>query len=202
MEPTSHRAADDEGAEVVPLHAPGTRRTPPAPLAPGEFDPAAREDALTGLHGHPWFEEDLRGAAQRRRGGENPWVAVAEVEGLDGLGPRAADEALRALAIRVYDVLRAGDKMARIGGLRLGLIVDAPSGEEAITALERIEREVRELAVSARRWPDARLRFGVAPLWHQDPVEALAEASRALARALAPGGHAIQMSTGLRPASS
>jgi GGDEF domain-containing protein len=202
MEPISRQAPDEDDDNVVSLHDPRRaaprRRTAP----PGAWDPGAREDGLTGLHGHPWFEEDLSGAARRRRGGENPWVAVAEVEGLEELGPRAADEALRAVAVRVHDVLRAGDKVARIGERRLGLIVDAPSGEEAITALERIEREVRALAASAQQWPDVQLRFGVAPLWHQDPGEAFAEATRALTRARRPGGHTVQMSTGLRPASS
>lgn len=198
MEPTSRHAEDDEDDVVVPLHGP--QRTRRRRRGPATWDPDAREDVLTGLHGHPWFEEDLSGAAQRRRGGENPWVAVAEVEGLEELGPEAAEEVLRAVAVRVHDVLRAGDKMARIGERRLGLIVDAPSGEEAIIALERIEREVRDLAASARRWPEARVRAGLAPLWHQDPGDALDEATRALARARAPGGHSVQMSTGLRPA--
>ncbi len=202
MEPTSRQAPDDHDDNVVPLHEPRHPRAAARPAAPGEWDPAAREDALTGLHGHPWFEEDLRGAAQRRRGGENPWVAVAEVEGLDGLRPEAADEALRAVAVRIHDVLRAGDKMARTGEHRLGLIVDAPTGEEAIVALQRIENAVEGLAGSAGQWPTVTLRFGLAPLWHQDPAEALLEATRALGRARAPGGHMVQMSTGLRPASS
>jgi hypothetical protein len=79
--------------------------------------------------------------------------------------------------------------------------VDAPTGEEAIVALQRIEGEVKGLASSAGPWPAVRLRFGLAPLWHQDPAEALAEARRALERAREPGGHLVQMSTGLRPAS-
>lgn len=197
MEPSSGQAEDDGGV-VVPLHDPARGR--PRPQVSGAWDTAAREDPLTGLHGHPWFTEDLAGAAQRRRGGENPWVAIAELEGVGSLGPEAADEALRTVAIRVHDVLRTGDKVARVGPLRLGLIVDAPSGEEAVTALERIEREVRSLGASAEQLPAVRLRIGVAPLWHQDPADALAEAIRALERAQAPGGHAVQMSTCLRPA--
>jgi diguanylate cyclase len=198
---------DDHDGNVVPLHegreessisgaeqaAAGWRR----------FDAAAQRDLLTSLHGHPWFEEDLRGAARRRRGEENPWVAVACVEGLakidEQLGPEIAAEALRAVAVGIRESLRSGDKISRIGEDRFGLIVDAPYAGEAIAALERTEHLVRELASANPRWLGLRLRVGLAPLWSEDPTEAIEQAARALEGARDRGG-AVTLSTGIRPA--
>jgi len=186
---------------VVPLHG-GRQKAAPEVARP--FDARAREDALTGLHGHPWFADDVRGASRRRRGTENPWVAVAAIEGLATiaarLGPIAADGALRAAAVCVHDALRSGDKLARIGESRLGLIVDAPFGDEAMAALERIGRSVRTLASSRPEWRELSLSIGVAPLWHRDPEQALDQALEALARARRHGGGAVRLSTSSRPA--
>jgi diguanylate cyclase (GGDEF)-like protein len=206
MTTRSRQAEDDEdlGGVVVPLHRghaePG-RRVPPGEWS--RFDPDASRDALTHLHGHPWFEEDLRGAARRRRGGENPWVAVAAVDGLAAidrqLGPEAAGEALQAVAVRLRDSLRSGDKLARIGEERFGLIVDAPYADEAIATFERIEQAVRELAAASPRWPGLSLRVGLAPLWAEDPPAALEQAGEALARSREPGGRTVMMTTAGRP---
>jgi diguanylate cyclase (GGDEF)-like protein len=204
MASTQKPAGENDGGVVIPLHGARRQRAPAAPPRPSRFDPAAREDELTGLHGHPWFEEDLRGASRRRRGSENPWVAVAAVEGLAELeasrGAGAADAALRAATVCIRDVLRHGDKVARVGEDRFGLIVDAPFGDEAMAALERVERAVRTLAATRPEWRELALSIGVAPLWHQDPRRALQHALDALGRARQRGGHCVQMSTASRPA--
>ena len=70
-------AAQPSGDNVVPLRPHG--EIPGSPVA---FDETANRDRLTGLPGLASFEEALRGASNRRRGGEHPWVAVA---GLDGM---------------------------------------------------------------------------------------------------------------------
>jgi diguanylate cyclase len=195
-------ARSDETGNVIPFRRaeePGDRRE-------GEwshYDELASEDAFTGLAGHPWFEDDLRGAARRRRGEENPWVAVALAEGLDEidarLGPAAAGKATRAVAVRLRDSLRAGDKIARLARDRFGLIVDAPYAGEALTALERIEKSVRRLVDENPRWEGLHLRVGLAPLWSSDPAAALSHATEALERARRHGGASVVMTTASRP---
>ena len=200
MTVSSEHANDEDPDNVVPLRRAGAR-----PEAPGwlGYDDAAPRDALTNLAGHPWFDEDLRGAARRRRGNENPWVAVAKLAGLgeisQRLGPEAATAAIQAVAVRLHEALRGGDKVARIGPERFGLIVDARFAEEATSALERIEREVRDLVAANPRWEGLHLRVGVAPLWAEDPAVALQQATGALERALGPMGRAVVLSTGERP---
>jgi diguanylate cyclase (GGDEF)-like protein len=193
-------SSDDDN--VIPLHG-GSR----ARDRTGEwlrFDEAASQDSLTSLAGHPWFEEDLRGAARRRRAEENPWVAVVAVEGLalidERLGPAAADASLKAVAVQLHDSLRTGDRIARIGRDRFGLLVDAPYAGEAITALERIEHGVRELVGANPRWQGLRLWIGLAPLWAEDPAAAVKQADDALVRARERNGAAVVMATATRPA--
>jgi diguanylate cyclase (GGDEF)-like protein len=197
----SHVPAEsgDDG-KVVPLR--GRDRVE----RPGEwlrYDERASQDSFTSLAGHPWFEEDLRGAARRRRAEENPWVAVAAVEGLalidDRLGPEVADAALKAVAVRLHDSLRSGDRIARIGRDRFGLLVDAPYADEALTALERIAHSARQLVAANPRWDGLRLWVGLAPLWSDDPEAALKQADEALERARERGGTAVVMTTAPRP---
>jgi diguanylate cyclase (GGDEF)-like protein len=201
---------EDDGVDnVVPLHPGGKDGSisgaEQAAAAWRRFNPAHHRDLLTSLHGHPWFEEDLRGAARRRRGEENPWVAIILVEGLaeidENLGPEIAVEALRAVAVQVRDSLRSGDKIARIGEDRFGLIVDAPDAGDAIAALERIERAVRDEVSAHPRWLGLRLCIGLAPLSSQDPTAAIEQAGGALEGAHRRGGE-VMMSTGTRPAQS
>jgi diguanylate cyclase (GGDEF)-like protein len=192
----------DRDRKVVPL-----RRGSAGRERPGEwlrYDQEAGQDPFTSLAGHPWFEEDLKGAARRRRAEENPWVAVAAVEGLalidERLGPSVADAALKAISVRLRDSLRTGDRIARIGRDRFGLLVDAPYADEALTALERIAHSARDLVAVNPRWDGLRLWIGLAPLWSDDPEAALRQAGEALERARERGGTAVVMATAPRPA--
>jgi diguanylate cyclase (GGDEF)-like protein len=205
MNPSSTPAEDEhrEGGVVVPLH--GGREQPPASKTPPTwriFDPEASRDALTSLHGHPWFEEGVRGAAKRRRAGENPWLAIARVDGMEQIdashGAETAGEALAAVALRLRDSLRAGDKIARIGSDTFGLIVDAPYAGEAIGALERIERTVRELTAAHPQWVGLSLRMGLTPLWGANPEAAIRQAEGALDAAVSRGAP-VMMSTDPHP---
>jgi diguanylate cyclase (GGDEF)-like protein len=200
---TSHVPAESDDDKVVPLRG-GRRRE-----RPGEwlrYDDAASQDAFTSLAGHPWFEEDIRGAARRRRAEENPWVAVAAVEGLalidERLGPPVADAALKAVAVRLRDSLRTGDRIARIGRDRFGLLVDAPYADEALVALERIAHSARDLVAANPRWEGLKLWIGLAPLWSEHPEAALKQADEALERARERGATAVVMATAQRPAPS
>lgn len=203
MDSPGTAAPDDAGDEevVVPLHGPRRGRSAPQAADWRAFDPEAPMDTLTSLHGHPWFEEDLRGAAQRRRGAENPWVAIARVGDVDEIvermGAEVAAEAVRAVAVRMRDSLRSGDRISRISSDSFGLIVDAPSADEALGALARVAQAVREMAAANRRWPDLRVRIGVAPLLGDDPAPAVREAEAATGDADR-RGVAVALGTGAR----
>jgi diguanylate cyclase (GGDEF)-like protein len=176
------------GDNVVPLRPHG--EIPGSPVA---FDEAAKRDRLTGLPGLAAFEDALRGAANRRRGGEHPWVAVAGLDGLSPIvartGPEAADVLTRSVADRLRDSLRGGDQLARISATEFGLIVDAPFGDEATAALERVARSMRDMIARDERWKGAVVSIGLSPLWPEKPSAAMARAREGLetARRMRPG---------------
>jgi GGDEF domain-containing protein len=150
----------------------------------------------------PRFARQLEGAARRRRGNETPWVAVARVDGVDSIrrqwGDPAAEEFLRATASAMRSSLRDSDKLSPVGRAEYGIILDAPSGEEAVAGLERLVRNVRELAGRDHRWGDGSLCVGVTPLWTDEPTAILGRAREALERGERRGGGQVMMATGLR----
>jgi GGDEF domain-containing protein len=101
----------------------------------------------------------------------------------------------------VRDALRAGDKVARIGDERFGLIVDAPFADEAISALGRIGDAVARLVAENPRWEGLFLTVGLAPLWAEDPGAAVEQAARTLERARERGPGSVMMTTATRPVS-
>lgn len=188
------QTAGDPDDNVVPLRRAEARDVPWR-----RFDPAAERDEFTSLAGHPWFVEDLRGAAKRRRGGDNPWVAIASARGLDGIGARAGGDAaglaLQAVAVHLHESLRGGDHVARIGPNRFGLLINAPYADETAQALERLRQRVRELVGEHPPWGGLDLVIGYTSLWSGDPLVAIRNASEALERACAPGAPAVFLST-------
>ena len=194
-----HAPSEHGGGNVIPLR-PGNGQGTAEDLT--QFDGDAEHDQLTGLLGNRPFQGAVRGAAQRRRGSENPWVAAAALEGIAevvaeyGLAARA--QLLRVMSKRLADSMREGDKMARIGESLFGVIVDAPTGEEAMAAFERMVAAVRAQAKADARWSDVRLTVGVAMLWGEEPYEAMAMAREALLRARERGGDIVMMSTSVR----
>jgi GGDEF domain-containing protein len=150
----------------------------------------------------PRFARHLEGAAKRRRGNETPWVAVARVDGVDSIreqwGDPAAEEFLRATASALRSSLRESDKLSPVGRAEYGIVLDAPSGEEAVAGLERLVRKVRELALRDHRWEQGSLCVGVTPLWTDEPSAILDRARDALERAERRGGGQVMMTTGLR----
>jgi GGDEF domain-containing protein len=166
------------------------------------FDPGTERDSLTGLLGPARFAEAVRGAARRRRATENPWIAVAALEGLDRVeatgGADARAQLLQATVHRMRESLREGDRLGRLGENTFGLILDAPYGDAAMSALQRLVHAGKQLAATDGRWDGVGLSVGVAPLWSDDPDEALDRAREALDRARERGGGTVVMSTALR----
>jgi GGDEF domain-containing protein len=116
----------------------------------------------------PRFARHLEGAAHRRRGDEHPWVAVCRVDGVDEIrdrwGDPAAEEFLRSVASALRASLRESDKLSPVGRAEYGIILDAPSADDVIAGLNRLVRNVSELAGRDHRWSGGALRIGVTPL--------------------------------------
>src|SRR5947207_15179999 len=123
MDPTSHRAS--EGSEPQPNM-----------VALSGMSLDARNAVIP-----PRFERQLRGAAQRRRGTEHPWVAVTRVNGVGEIrrryGDPAAEEFLRSTASALRSSLRESDKLSPVGRGEYGIVLDAPSGDDVLAGLER-----------------------------------------------------------------
>jgi GGDEF domain-containing protein len=183
--------------------APGSKRA--RPTGPelsrivGIPEPPSTESAVAIP---PRFARQLEGAARRRRGTESPWVAVARVDGVDAIrdewGDPAAEEFLRATASVLRASLRESDKLSPVGRAEYGIIVDAPSGDDVVAGLERVVRNVRELAGRDHRWTGGSLCVGVAPLWTDEPPVILDRARQALERGEQHGGGQVMMATALR----
>ncbi len=150
----------------------------------------------------PRFERQLRGAARRRRGDESSWVAVARVDGVDHIrreyGDPAAEEFLRGTASVLRSTLRESDKLAPVARAEYGILLDAPSGDDAVAGLQRLVEKVRELAGRDHRWSTGSLSVGVTPLWTDEPAAIIARARTALERSGSDGAARVVMATALR----
>ena len=145
----------------------------------------------------PRFARHLEGAAHRRRGGEHPWVAVSRVDGIDEIreqwGDPAAEEFLRSVASALRGSLRESDKLSPVGRAEYGIILDAPSEDDVMAGLNRLVRDVAELAGRDHRWSGGSLRVGVTPLESPDAGTTLGRARTALARGEGKGGARVTM---------
>jgi GGDEF domain-containing protein len=146
----------------------------------------------------PRFERQLRGAAQRRRGAETPWVAVAKVDGVGQIriehGDTVAEEFLRSTASVLRSSLRESDRLAPVGRGEYGIILDAPSGADVIAGLERLVQNVRELSGRDGRWGGGSLHVGVTSLSDDEPSVVLERARAALELASKGEGSRVMMS--------
>jgi GGDEF domain-containing protein len=147
----------------------------------------------------PRFARHLEGAAHKRRGNEMPWVAVAVVDGVDAIreewGDPAAEEFLRSTASALRASLRESDKLSPVGRAEYGIILDAPGPDEVIAGLERLVRNVAELAGRDRRWGAGSLRVGVTALDAPDAAAALGRARTALAGGARGGDAPVTMAS-------
>lgn len=145
----------------------------------------------------PRFARHLEGAANRRRGDERPWVAIARVDGIDEMreqwGDPAAEEFLRSVASAMRASLRESDKLSPVGRAEYGVILDAPGVDDVMAGLERLVRSVADLAGRDRRWSGGSLRVGVTPLESPDAEATLLRAREALARGERRGGATVTL---------
>ena len=115
---------------------------PAGVLWSGEEAAAARpdRDELTGLPGRPLLEAHLQLAlARARRHGTEVALLLIDLDGFgmvnDALGRAAGDDVLRQSALRLREVTRAHDVLARTGGDELALLIgdlDSGAAESAV----------------------------------------------------------------------
>ena len=106
----------------------------------------ARHDPLTGLINRSAFNESLL-AAMANTSRQRVVLLYLDVDGLksinDSYGHRIGDSALRAVADRVYAVLRESDIAARIGGDEFAVVVPIEEIDDAIALSERLIETIR-----------------------------------------------------------
>jgi GGDEF domain-containing protein len=150
----------------------------------------------------PRFARHLRGAANRRRGDETPWVAVVRVDGVDAIraewGDPAAEEFLRSTASALRASLRESDKLSPVGRAQYGIILDAPGADAVVAGLERLVATVAELAGRDRRWSEGSLCVGVTPLDTAEAKLVLHRARDALDRGESLGGGRVTLAASSR----
>ncbi len=124
-------------------------------------------------------------------------MAVARVDGVDEMrdrwGDPAAEEFLRSVASALRASLRESDKLSPVGRGEYGIILDAPGADDVVAGLERLVRNVAELAARDRRWRGGSLCVGVTPLDSPDPGSVLGRAREAVARGERQGGARVTM---------
>jgi diguanylate cyclase (GGDEF)-like protein/PAS domain S-box-containing protein len=100
----------------------------------------AFHDALTGLANRALFEDHLVQALARARRHHQPAaVLFLDLDDFktinDSLGHEAGDELLRAVAVRIASVVRAGDTAARLGGDEFAVLAETSDTENDAEAM-------------------------------------------------------------------
>jgi diguanylate cyclase (GGDEF)-like protein/PAS domain S-box-containing protein len=155
----------------------------------------SERDGLTGLYNRRHFEVELHRAVRlAERHGHGGAIVVLDVDRFkqvnDGQGHPAGDRLLRALAGALAASLRDSDVAARLGGDEFAVLLPIVDPEGAAATAQKLTDGVR---AALRPWGTS-ASAGVA--WfgpRAEPEQALAAADRALYRAKAAGGDALDV---------
>jgi diguanylate cyclase (GGDEF)-like protein/PAS domain S-box-containing protein len=115
----------------------------------------AFHDSLTGLANRPLFEDRLSHAlAIAARSQSSFTVVFLDLDDFktinDSLGHPLGDELLRAVAVRIRDVLRVSDTAARLGGDEFAVLIEAVEKEARIAARRILDALAAPFVIDGR----------------------------------------------------
>ncbi len=112
----------------------------------------ALHDPLTGLPNRRQLSEDIAKHREGLDGSGLAAVAMVDVDRFksvnDELGHRAGDVSLRKIASVLRSAMRDGDMIYRYGGEEFVAIFKGVSGQDALTAAERLRRDVEAAPIA------------------------------------------------------
>jgi diguanylate cyclase (GGDEF)-like protein len=160
-----------------------------------ELEHLAHHDALTGLANRVLFRKQLEEAlAAANRDGTQVAVLFVDLDEFkvvnDSLGHSVGDGLLRALAARLRECLKGGDKVARLGGDEFGIIQVAEQQPVGATALARrlLELVTQPVSIEGHQiYVGLSIGIAVASTSDRDPEQLLSNADMAMYSAKAQG---------------
>lgn len=163
-----------------------------------EVQQLAATDALTGVANRYTFQQVLESElARASRAGEDVGLAMLDIDHFKRLndehGHQTGDAVLRAVAAKLSEHSRKYDTVARYGGEEFAVILPATDREEVREIVERLRRNVSELADG----PSVTISAGVAtfPSDASGVDELVAAADEALYESKRAGRNRVQSST-------
>lgn len=123
-----------------------------------EFEQSASVDPLTGLHNQRWMTKAMPRALHRcDRDGVAACMVIADIDGFSRFNERfgmlAGDAALREVAGRLADGLRAHDLIVRSAGEAFAILLPRTEIEEALLIAERLRERVANTPVDGAGQP-------------------------------------------------
>jgi diguanylate cyclase (GGDEF)-like protein len=186
-EPRSGRLPSSDTVEVLELFAQQVQVAFVNARLYHELRNTARRDGLTGLLNHSSFWEELAELLHRD---EPTCLAIVDLDDFkainDRSGHRAGDEVLKHVADRLERNVRETDRVYRIGGEELCVLLPATATEEAVAVLARVRAS---LGRSRTGVPAVTLSVGIAASpQHGGDADALFRAADAALYAAKRGG--------------
>jgi diguanylate cyclase (GGDEF)-like protein len=166
-----------------------------------EFEQTSSVDSLTGLHNRRWLETTVPRVLNRcERDGHPLCIMLVDVDQLNAVneraGPAAGDKALRSLAARLDDGLRAQDMIARYGGEEFVIVLPRTEIDEAMLIAERLHEQVSAAPSLDFTEPEDTSTVSVGVAMHfagETLAELVARAEGALAQAKETGGDRVEV---------
>lgn len=155
----------------------------------------AEHDQLTGLSNRQSFQRDLEQAlAVSRRSGREGALLFTDLDGFkyvnDVSGHQAGDALLRAVADEMLTIVRETDRLARLGGDELGVLLHDCNLAGAIEVAEKINRRLLGIdfpGLGASHRVSASIGIVMFPVDNMDVKQVLASADIAMYQAKAAG---------------